>query len=41
VPKHIVIGGRGLKEGVVEIKDRATKETLKVAPADVLKTLRG
>lgn len=40
-PKHIVIGGRGLKEGVVEIKDRATGETEKVAPADVLKTLRG
>ena len=41
VPRHIVIGGRGLKEGVVEIKDRATKETVRVAPADVLKTLEG
>ncbi len=41
VPKHIVIGGRGLKEGVVEIKDRATREILKVAPGDVLNSLRG
>ncbi len=41
VPKHIVIGGRGLKEGVVEIKDRASKDVIKVAPADVLKTLGG
>ena len=41
VPSHIVIGGRGLKEGVVEIKDRASKDVVKVAPADVVKTLGG
>jgi prolyl-tRNA synthetase len=41
IPKQIVIGGRGLKEGVVELKDRATGETSKVKPEDVLKTLMG
>jgi prolyl-tRNA synthetase len=40
IPKQVVIGERGLKEGVVEVKDRATKETVKVRPEDVLKTLR-
>jgi len=40
VPKQLVIGERGLKEGVVELKDRATKETVKVKPEDVLKTIR-
>jgi prolyl-tRNA synthetase len=40
IPKQVVIGERGLKEGVVEVKDRATKETVKVKPEDVLKTLR-
>jgi prolyl-tRNA synthetase len=40
IPKQLVIGERGLKEGVVELKDRATKETVKVTPEDVLKTIR-
>ncbi len=40
IPKQVVIGERGLKEGVVEVKDRRTKETCKVKPEDVLKTIK-
>ncbi|MGD2080535.1 MAG: proline--tRNA ligase [Nitrospirota bacterium] len=40
VPKQVVIGGRGLKEGAVEVKDRRTKETRKAKPEDVLKAIR-
>jgi prolyl-tRNA synthetase len=36
IPTQVVIGGRGLKEGVVEIKDRRSGETRKVKPEDVL-----
>ena len=39
IPKHIVIGERGLKEGVVELKNRATGETQKLKPEDVITTL--
>lgn len=35
IPKHVVIGERNLKEGLVEIKDRRTKETVKVRPEEV------
>jgi len=40
VPKHIVIGERGLKEGFVELKDRKSGETLKLKSEDVLDTFR-
>lgn len=30
IPTHIIIGEKNLKEGLVEIKDRKTKETVKV-----------
>ena len=35
-PLRLSVGARGLKEGTVELWDRRTKETLKVAPATVL-----
>ena len=35
-PLRLTVGARGLKEGTVELWDRRTKETLKVAPASVL-----
>lgn len=41
VPMHIVIGERGLKEGLVELKDRATGETRKLKPDEVLEALMG
>jgi prolyl-tRNA synthetase len=34
VPLRVTIGGRGLKEGVFEIRDRASGETVKVPVAD-------
>ncbi len=40
IPKQIIIGERGLKEGVVEVKDRRTGEARKVKPEDVLKTIK-
>ena len=39
IPSHIIIGARGLKEGVVEFKDRGTGEVIKVKPEDVASTL--
>lgn len=31
-PLRLVVGGKGLKDGIVELKDRRTKELVKVAP---------
>jgi len=39
IPKQVVIGERGLKEGVVEVKDRRTKEARRARPEDVLKVI--
>lgn len=36
IPKHIIIGERGLKEGLVELKDRKSGETQKLKPEEVL-----
>jgi prolyl-tRNA synthetase len=35
IPKQVVVGERGLKDGVVEVKSRRTKEARKVKPEDV------
>lgn len=35
VPRQVVIGERNLKEGLVEIKDRKTREAVKVSPGEV------
>ncbi|HOI54402.1 MAG TPA: proline--tRNA ligase [Phycisphaerae bacterium] len=35
VPLRVTIGGRGLKEGSLEVRDRASGETVKVPVADV------
>ncbi|GAB4390817.1 MAG: proline--tRNA ligase [Thermodesulfovibrionales bacterium] len=35
IPRQVVIGERNLKEGLVEIKDRRTRETVKASPAEV------
>jgi prolyl-tRNA synthetase len=40
IPRHIVIGERGLKEGAVELKDRRTRETEKLSPEAVVARLR-
>ncbi len=39
IPQHVVIGERGLKEGVIELKDRKTKDVFKGSPDEVLKKL--
>ncbi|MBO2447305.1 proline--tRNA ligase [Actinomadura barringtoniae] len=36
IPYRVTVGKRGLAEGTVEITDRATGETVKVAPAEVV-----
>jgi prolyl-tRNA synthetase len=36
IPIQVVIGERNLKEGLIEIKDRKTKETVKVEVGDVV-----
>ncbi|MDP2168464.1 MAG: proline--tRNA ligase [Thermodesulfovibrionales bacterium] len=40
IPKQVIIGERNLKEGLVEVKDRRTKEALKVKPDEVLKAFK-
>ena len=41
VPHRVVLGDRGLKEGVVEYQARCDTEATKMAPADVLAHLKG
>ncbi len=40
IPKQVVIGGRTLKEGLVELKDRSTKEIRKVSPQEAVAILK-
>ncbi|GBE40802.1 proline--tRNA ligase [bacterium BMS3Bbin09] len=40
IPWQVVIGKKGLKEGVVEVKSRKTKETDRLAPSKVLEYLK-
>jgi prolyl-tRNA synthetase len=39
IPMHIIIGEKNLKEGLVEIKDRRTKEVQKIKVEEVVKKL--
>jgi prolyl-tRNA synthetase len=39
IPMHIIIGEKNLKEGLVEIKDRKTKEVQKIKVEEVVKKL--
>jgi len=39
VPQRVVVGDRGLKEGVVEVQDRRDAEAQRVAPDQVVETL--
>ncbi len=40
IPYQIVIGKKGLKDGVVELKSRRIKETERLGPADVVKRVK-
>jgi prolyl-tRNA synthetase len=35
-PLRLTVGARGLKDGIVELRDRRTKEVLKVNPREVV-----
>lgn len=39
IPKHLVIGEKNLKEGLVELKDRKTKQVEKLSPGDCVQKL--
>jgi prolyl-tRNA synthetase len=39
IPTQIIVGERNIKEGLLEIKDRRTKETVKVKVEEVVKVL--
>ncbi len=41
IPHHIVLGIKNLKEGVLEIKNRRTKDTKKIAIQEAVKELEG
>ncbi len=40
IPYQIIIGKKGLKEGIVELKARRTKQAERVAPSDVVKRIK-
>jgi prolyl-tRNA synthetase len=39
IPVQVILGEKNLREGLVEIKDRKTKETVKVGTAEVLEKI--
>ncbi|MCG2709013.1 MAG: His/Gly/Thr/Pro-type tRNA ligase C-terminal domain-containing protein, partial [Thermodesulfovibrionales bacterium] len=41
IPTHIILGEKNLKEGLVEIKDRRTKEAAKVRVEEVGERVKG
>lgn len=41
IPTQLILGEKNLKEGLVEIKDRKTKETIKVRIEEVIASLAG
>jgi prolyl-tRNA synthetase len=40
MPIQVIVGKKGLKEGVVEFKIRKTMETEKIAPSDVVARIK-
>jgi prolyl-tRNA synthetase len=41
IPLHVIIGEKNIKEGVIEIKDRRTKEAMKVKIQEAVEILKG
>jgi len=39
IPWHVVVGKKGLRDGVVELKNRKTREVTKIPPSEVVKGL--
>lgn len=40
IPRHLVIGERNLKDGLVELKDRRTRSSIKIAPEKAEETIK-
>ncbi len=40
IPRQVIVGGRNLKEGLVELKDRRTREIRKVSPQEAVAILK-
>ena len=40
MPLRITVGARGLRDGVAELRDRRSKEVLKVQPEAIVETVR-
>jgi len=40
MPLRLTVGAKGLKDGVVELRDRRTKEVQRLKPEDVLEAVR-
>jgi prolyl-tRNA synthetase len=40
IPWHVVVGKKGLADGVVELKNRKTREVTKIPPSEVVKSLK-
>ncbi len=41
LPKQLVVGEKNFKEGLVEIKDRRSKESIRLRPQEALRELLG
>ena len=39
MPLRLTVGAKGLKDGIVELRDRRTKEVLKMKPEGVVKAV--
>jgi prolyl-tRNA synthetase len=39
-PLRLMVGSKGLKDGVVELRDRRTKEVVKIAPSEVVASVQ-
>jgi prolyl-tRNA synthetase len=40
MPLRVVVGAKGLKDGVVELRDRRTKDVWKVPPSELVAAVR-
>jgi prolyl-tRNA synthetase len=40
MPLRLTVGSKGLKDGIVELRDRRTKEVVKLKPEDVVEAIK-
>ena len=41
MPLRLTVGAKGLKDGIVELRDRRTKEVTKLKPEEVVQAVSG